>query len=148
MPSSPSSPRNRFATFPDTPSARRNLSRLLRETTTVGYTTIARATVHDKSWVSRFLAGNGLISLGELLVWLDRCQLVLDKDAPDGVPQDGDKAMLERLESALRALDTLECRTQACTACERERELMLSLIGFARIGLESLLQRYRPAAGP
>lgn len=145
MPSSPSSPRNRFVTFPDTPAARRNLSRLLRETTTVGYTTIARATVHDKSWVSRFLAGNGLISLGELLVWLDRCQLVLDKD---GVPQDGDKAMLERLESALRALDTLECRTQACTPCERERELMLSLIGFARIGLESLLQRYRPAAEP
>ncbi|MBV2264685.1 MAG: hypothetical protein KUL79_14190 [Thauera sp.] len=144
MPSSPSSPRNRFATFPDTPTARRNLSRLLRETTTVGYTSIARATVHDKSWVSRFLAGNGLISLSELLVWLDRCQLVLDKDAPDGVPQDGDKAMLERLESALRALDALASRTQARTHCERE--LMLSLIGLARIGLESLLQRYQPAA--
>lgn len=62
MPSTASTSRNRFATFPDTPSARRNLTRLLRETTTVSYTQIARVTMHDKSWVSRFLAGNGLVS--------------------------------------------------------------------------------------
>ena len=33
MPSTASTSRNRFATFPDTPTARRNQSRLLRETT-------------------------------------------------------------------------------------------------------------------
>lgn len=143
MPSSAPPPRNRFATFPDTPTARRNLSRLLRETSAVGYINIARATVHDKSWVSRFLAGNGLISLGELLAWLDRCQIVFGKDEPDGPPQSGDEAMLERLESALHALVALKDSTLETSKCERERELMLALIELVRIGLESLLQRYR-----
>lgn len=49
MPSTGSTSRNRFATFPDTPSARRNLTPLPRETTTVSFTSIARVTAHDKS---------------------------------------------------------------------------------------------------
>jgi len=153
MPSTASASRNRFATFPDTPSARRNLTRLLRETTTVSYTQVARVTVHDKSWVSRFLAGNGLISLGELLAWLDLCELMLAKDVAGTDPIGEDQALLARLEAALGALDTLKsntleaCRCERACECECECELMLSLIGLARVGLEHLLQRYRSAPG-
>lgn len=147
MPSTASTSRNRFATFPDTPSARRNLTRLLRETTTVSYTQIARVTLHDKSWVSRFLAGNGLISLGELLAWLDQCELLLAKDVTGTDPIGEDQALLARLEAALSALDTLRSNTLEACRCERECELMLSLIGLARVGLEHLRQRYRSSPG-
>ena len=143
MPSTASTSRNRFATFPDTPSARRNLTRLLRETTTVSYTQIARVTMPDKSWVSRFLAGNGLVSLGELLAWLDKCELMLAKDVFATDPSAEDEALLARLEAALRTLDALQSNTVEACQCARECELLLSLIGLARLGLEHLLQRYR-----
>jgi hypothetical protein len=88
-----------------------------------------------------------LISLVEFLAWLDQCELMLAKDVVGTDPIGEDQALLARLEAALGALDTLKSNTVEACRSERECDLMLSLLGLARVGLEHLLQRYRSSPG-
>lgn len=138
MPNLGDNARNRYATFPDTPSARRNLSALLRESTRLRYATIATTTGHDKSWVSRFLSGQGLISMTELLLWLDACELEL---APQGAPPGcapPDAVALDRLSEAIKALQAAYPKHQmeCCDQCE----CVIAALQVALLTLETVQQ--------
>lgn len=136
MPNSGESARNRFATFPDTASARRNLSTLLRESTRLKYASVGQATGHDKSWVSRFLSGQGLISMTELLSWLDACQLELTTQEPPSSSPQSEIIALDRLDDAIRALQAEypQHQSECCDQCE----CVIAALQVALVALEAI----------
>jgi hypothetical protein len=96
--------RNGDATMPTTHSARANHAFLLRTSADVGYAAIGRATGHDKSWVSRFLSGQGLVSLAEVLHWLDAVSGVIVHPNESGVDEAASD-LLQALRGELSARD-------------------------------------------
>jgi hypothetical protein len=141
MPERRSLERNRLATFPPTTTARYSHSLLLKRSQVVRYESIGRATGHDKSWVSRFLSGSALASLPELLAWLDQCDLrLVGQELEEDVFGLADQERIERLQSAINALELTRGELRA--AATVDREFILALIEVARVGLGALLEKH------
>lgn len=146
MPERRAPERNRLATFPPTTTARHNQSLLLKRSQMMRYESIGRATGHDKSWVSRFLSGSALVSLPELLAWLDQCNLRLVSPEDDGdMVGLVDQEHIERLQSAIDALELR--REELRSAANLDREFILALIEVARVGLGALLEKHLTQPG-
>lgn len=141
MPERRSYERNRLATFPPSAAARQNQSVLLKRSQSVRYETIGRATGHDKSWVSRFLSGSALVSLPELLAWLDQCDVrLVSPESGENEREIADQERIEQLQSAINALELT--REELHAAANVNREFILALIELARVGLDALLEKH------
>lgn len=60
---------------PDTRTAHANNAALLRASTDIGFSAVASAVSHHKSWVSRMFSLEAVASLAEWLAWFDACNL-------------------------------------------------------------------------
>lgn len=98
--------RNGVATPPNTMTARRNHGALLTASRDVGYSEVGRAVGHDKSWVSRALNGDCLMSMPELLTWLDKggLRIVHESDLAEGNAAE----LLEAVNRAAGSIHTIE----------------------------------------
>lgn len=127
--------RNGVATNPNTHSARENHSAILKASQEAGYSTIGRVTGHDKSWVSRWLNGNGLVSLPELLAWMDHCELRIVP--AEAVGSDGDAALVERAERVLAGLNQLDDVAAQITG--QDKMIADALLALAKRALNSMV---------
>lgn len=116
--------RNGDATMPTTHTGRANHAFLLRSSADVGYSTIARVTGHDKSWVSRFLSGQGLATLPEILHWLDAISGVLCHPNESGI----DEAASDLLKSVSGELESLEGREISQTEARASVRLLRAML--------------------
>ncbi len=143
MPERRTAERNRLATFPLTASARQNHSLLIKRSQLVRYDTIARATGHDKSWVSRFLSGSALASLPELLAWLDECDLrIATQEIAEHALGPSHRDWAPRLQQAFVELGLTANTPLGDT--QADSQVLLALIELARIGLDALLETNAP----
>lgn len=117
--------RNGAATMPTTHTSRMSHAALLRASSDVGYAGIGRATGHDKSWVSRFLSGQGLASLPELLHWLDAAGLSIGH-ANDGAIQDAAADLLSAVRGEMDGLEGREVSQAEAQAAIRLLKVMLA----------------------
>jgi len=95
--------RNGMTTEPNTHSARKSKGALVRAFQDCGYTTIGRSVGHDKSWVCRWLSGDGVANLPEVLHMLDTSGLRIVHE--DDLEAGGDAELIARME---RVLDRVE----------------------------------------
>ena len=123
-----------ITTTPDTHSARKNNTSLLRAFADAGYAIIARAVGHDKSWLSRWLSGESVSNLPELLTMLDSAGLrIVHEDELASSTSDAEQ--VAALNAALSKLDGLSA---AMKAMEEGNELHTALLALARRGLHSM----------
>lgn len=125
-----------MGTIPNTLSAQQNNAAMLRASQEVGYTEVGRAVGHAKSWVSRVLSCECVMSLPELLTWLDRCDLRI---VPAEELEHGNSAeRLEMIASILAHLDGIE---SAMRALEDGAPLQVALLTLARRALKDMAER-------
>lgn len=94
------------ASMPDTKSARDNHASLLRASQDAGYGQIGRAVGRDKSWVCRYLQGEGVASLAEVLSWMDAAGLkIVTEDSASGHDSELLAMLIERLSDEIDAHD-------------------------------------------
>ncbi len=134
--------RNGVATNPDTHSARANHAAILKASQEAGYAKVGRETGHDKSWVSRYLNGQGLASMPELLTWLDLCELRIVP--AESVGTGNDQALVERAERVLAGLSQLDDVAAQITG--QEQEFADALLALAKRALKSMTVKQRERA--
>lgn len=92
--------------IPDTRSARENHSALLSASRDAGYGHVGLATGRDKSWVCRYLQGEGVASLAEVLSWMDAAGLkIVTEDSASGHDSELLAMLIERLSDEIDAHD-------------------------------------------
>lgn len=79
---------------PDTNSARANNAALLRACQDVGYAAIGKAVGRDKSWVTRWFAGDAVASNAQVLAMFDACNL---RSVPPNAESAADAELLAAL---------------------------------------------------
>ncbi len=93
--------RNGVLAPPDSASARRNLSALLRACQDVGYSAVGAAVLHDKSWVCRLLKGEAVANLYE---WLWVMEVVSISMCPANEDSEIDAAFMQALLGKLKQM--------------------------------------------
>lgn len=124
-----------ITTTPDTATARRSQTALLRAFTDSGYATIGRSVGHDKSWVSRWLSGESVANLPELLHMLDTAGLRIVHE--DDMAKGNGSELVEKIDAALAQLSGIE---SALKAMEPGGELNAALLALARRALKDMQQ--------
>lgn len=121
---------------PHTLSARKSLTALIRAFTDTGYAQIGRAVGHAKSWVSRWLSGELVANLPELLTMLDTAGLRIVHEDDLAAGTNGE--VVERLESVIDKLTGIE---SAMAAMDDGGALHAQLLSLAIEALKARLER-------
>lgn len=132
----PAALRNGTATVPNTLSAQQNNATLLRASQEVGYQEVGRVAGHSKAWVSRVLSCECVMSLPELLTWLDKCDLRIVP--AERLTNGTDHEQIERVAAALAGLNGIE---SALEATKEDGALFLALLPLARRQLSQMAER-------
>ena len=128
--------RNGMTTEPNTHSARKSKGALVRAFQDCGYTTIGRSVGHDKSWVCRWLSGDSVANLPEVLHMLDTSGLRIVHE--DDLEAGGDAELIARME---RVLDQLNGIDSAVKALGEDGELHDALMAMARRALREMTEK-------
>lgn len=128
--------RNGMTTEPNTHSARKSKGALVRSFQDCGYTTIGRSVGHDKSWVCRWLSGDSVANLPEVLHMLDTSGLRIVHE--DELEAGGDAELIARME---RVLDQLNGIDSAVKALGEDGELHDALMAMARRALREMTEK-------
>lgn len=125
--------RNGVATPPNTMTARRNHGALLTASRDVGYSEVGRAVGHDKSWVSRALNGDCLMSMPELLTWLDKggLRIIHECDMAEGNAAE----VLEAVNKAAMNIRTIE---DFARKMGEDGEIYIAIAALARRALAQI----------
>lgn len=126
------------AAMPTTASARSNCTNLVRATQDVGYAAVAKATGHDKSWITRFFQEESRANLPEIMCWLDAVGLRI---TPADVEREDEADLLQIL---LRKVAVTIERRQADRSLDDARQVRLdaddyrALLALAKRGVVSM----------
>ena len=134
----PGALRNGVKTKPETPGAIRNEGVLISATRDAGYAKVAEAIQLDKSWITRFFSGEGLVSLPELLHWLESIGLRLVEPSAEA---DADRLLLQTLLQKTRLTLSREAGQLSGEAVVVEPEEYQALLHFAQAGIKGLEEK-------